>query len=196
MATRAEARQASRDKVLASARVLFQERGFSGTTVRDIAADAGVSVGTVMSVGDKGQLLVQIFDDAVESVHARRAEQKVPASNQASGPVQRILTLLSPFVRLFLEQRELAREYAAILMSGNHSSAIFEDLAQTLREEFAAELKSAGMNREDANSAAEVLHLSYLGSLFAWSAGPEITEEAALESLRPAFAFILNTCKA
>lgn len=51
--TRSELREATRLRVLDSARRLFEARGFNATTVRAIAADAGVSAGTVMTVGDR-----------------------------------------------------------------------------------------------------------------------------------------------
>ena len=69
----AEKRQATESRVLNEARRLFEQRGFTATTIRDIAHAAGVSVGTVMAAGDKPALLVQVFDDLIAAEHATRS---------------------------------------------------------------------------------------------------------------------------
>ncbi len=61
-------RQAARTRaaVLEAARDLFSERGWAGTSIRDVAMTAGVSVETVYAtVGSKGDLLVAVHDIAV-----------------------------------------------------------------------------------------------------------------------------------
>src|SRR3954471_17876730 len=57
----------TRTEILAAARRLFAERGFTGTSVRDIARAAGVSAQTVYdSVGSK-QALVSRLNDLIDS---------------------------------------------------------------------------------------------------------------------------------
>ena len=52
--------------VVAAAARLFAERGWSGTSVRDVAREAGVSVETVYaSVGSKARLLMRAIDVGV-----------------------------------------------------------------------------------------------------------------------------------
>jgi AcrR family transcriptional regulator len=46
---RALAKQQTRVKVLAAARRLFSEQGYEGATIRDIAAEAGMSTGAVFA---------------------------------------------------------------------------------------------------------------------------------------------------
>lgn len=59
--------QLTRDEILQAARRLFAERGYAGTSVRDIAAAAGVSPQTVYdSVGSK-QELVSSLNDLIDS---------------------------------------------------------------------------------------------------------------------------------
>jgi AcrR family transcriptional regulator len=56
----------SRAKVLAAARLLFLERGYSGTTVEAVADEAGVSIQTVYNtVGAKAVLLKTVYDVAI-----------------------------------------------------------------------------------------------------------------------------------
>ena len=56
----------TRSVVVAAAARLFGERGWSGTSVRDVAREAGVSVETVYaSVGSKARLLMRAIDVGV-----------------------------------------------------------------------------------------------------------------------------------
>ena len=63
MSLRERRAQLTRDEILSSARRLFAERGYSRTTVRDIADAAGVSAQTVYdSVGSKQELVARLND--------------------------------------------------------------------------------------------------------------------------------------
>src|SRR5690606_13734854 len=143
--SREELKRATRTRVLEVADQLFQERGFTGTTVRDIAEVAGVSAGTVMAVGDKNALLVSVFDAMIAAEHERRAPSApgttVPAVDTC---VDRVEELVRPSVLLFTGRHELARTYASILMSGEHSSSLFTQLADQLIEELAAAITVRG----------------------------------------------------
>jgi len=46
---------------------LFVTHGYAGTSVRDIAATAGVSTGTVRNVGDKASLFLLVMEEAATS---------------------------------------------------------------------------------------------------------------------------------
>lgn len=68
--------------MLASTQHLFATNGFAATTVRQIAADAQVSVGTVMAVGAEEALLVTSFDTWIAAVHhARSADPRRAAAD-------------------------------------------------------------------------------------------------------------------
>ena len=54
----------TRASVLRAAAALFTARGYTGTSVRQIAAAAGVSVATVVGVGDKAELFQRAFEAA------------------------------------------------------------------------------------------------------------------------------------
>src|SRR3954463_2593344 len=59
--------QLTRDEILKAARRLFAERGYSRTSVRDIAKAAGVSAQTVYdSIGSK-QALVARLNDVIDA---------------------------------------------------------------------------------------------------------------------------------
>lgn len=59
---RSEKRLQTEGRIIRAAADLFLEHGFTATTVRAIAKTAEVSVGRVMSVGDKEAILVACFD--------------------------------------------------------------------------------------------------------------------------------------
>lgn len=187
--SRAEAKAGTRARVLAAADRSFRERGFAGTTVRGIAADAGVSVGTVMAVGDKDALLIAIVDDWIAAVHAARdASGALPALGRAEA-IARLVGIVAPFVTYFNADGDLSREYAAVLARGKHRSRTFGDLADELQTDFEKVFAAAGC--ADAGAAARTLYFVYIGLLFATSGGA-VTREVAAERLVEAITQILG----
>jgi AcrR family transcriptional regulator len=68
---RALAKQRTREKITAAARVLFAERGYEGATIRDIAKAAGMSTGAVFaSFTDKSDLFTEIAEAEQARLHA------------------------------------------------------------------------------------------------------------------------------
>lgn len=63
MSTRAQARAATVAKVMVAASRVFGEHGYRETTIPLIADAAGVSVGTVASVGSKDDLFLRSFEE-------------------------------------------------------------------------------------------------------------------------------------
>jgi len=69
--TRIEQKAATREAIAKAARQRFTEVGFDSTTVRDVAASAGVSVGSVhVHFKDKRALLFACFHAGIESAVA------------------------------------------------------------------------------------------------------------------------------
>ena len=189
--SRAERREAPRLKVLASADRLFREQGFAAATVRQIAADAGVSAGSVMAVGDKDALLIAIFDGWIGAEQGAR-------STGAAGPlspadaVREITGLVEPFVGYFALDRDLSREYAAVLVRGRHESEVFQGLAVGLIGEFAAALaRCTALTEAEAGPGAMVVYYAYLGILMAASSGA-VEVERILDQFRDAVRFVVR----
>ena len=155
--TRADQKSATRARVVASAQKLFVEQGFGGTTIRRIASDAGVSVGTVMGVGDKDSLLLAAFDGWIGAVHAARG-----AVSPGGDPVTRIGDIVQPFLDIFDADLHLAREYGTVLARGSQSTEVFGALAVALQNDFEAVFADAGLG-PDAAPAARAVYLAYLG---------------------------------
>ena len=78
MGARQERKQATRARVLAAARDLFDEIGYEETTIRMVAQRAEVSVGSVFTTfAGKAELLSQVMGDRVEALQAE-LEQVTP----------------------------------------------------------------------------------------------------------------------
>jgi len=178
--SRLEARAATERRVRAAAAELFLERG-TATAVRDIAQRAGVSVGSVMAVGDKNALLVRVVDDLIGAAHGDPGR-----SNECLGdPVEAAVALVRPFLRVFFANEELARAYAAILVSGSHSSDLFDALRLRLLEEFTSRL---GLG----HATAAALYFAYVGVLFASGTHRELDAQRIERELRDVFSAIIG----
>jgi len=189
--TRVELREATRERVLAAADRLFRERGFEAATVRNIADASGMSVGSVMAVGDKNGLLVQIFDGLIEAGH----ERPTPDSGDDASCAWRIVDLVRPFVSLFASRQDLSRVYASIQVSGKEPSPLFSRLAVLLVDDIAAAILRHGCTPVEAVApTAQAIYFAYIGTLFSWSARPTIDENELTDSLHATFAAIC-TCK-
>ncbi|NLG48412.1 TetR family transcriptional regulator [Gordonia sp. (in: high G+C Gram-positive bacteria)] len=161
-------RELTAQRVIASAQMLFRRDGFRSTTIRAIAADAEVSVGTVMAVGDKDALLLACYDRWIGAVHADRDAGRL-AEPPGLTPQQRIGELIAPFLDLFSEDLPLAREYGSVLARGSHHTEVFADLAISLVDAFTEVFRDAGLGSR-ATAAGRAVYLAYLGLLMATAA--------------------------
>jgi AcrR family transcriptional regulator len=187
--SRAGQKDATRLKVLSHAERLFREQGYDATTIRAIAAAADVSVGTVMAVGDKAALLVEIYDSWIAEVHTARTARPVGSSDgTATGEV---IALVTPFIEYFASDEGLAREYAAVLMRGSAQSVIFTELALALIGELVGVLERHGFAADQAQVGAGAIYFTYLGVLMA-SASGALSREAAEEQFRTSVTFTLT----
>ncbi len=102
-------RASSRERVIAAAIDLFAEQGFSGTSVDEIAAAAGVAKGTVFyNFGSKDQLFVQMFREGLQRLAGRFRE---------SAEGRHGLDAISAMVRTELEAIESAPAMAQIFVA-------------------------------------------------------------------------------
>jgi len=218
--TRDAAKERTRVLVLHHADACFRELGFDAATIKIIAERAGVSVGSVMSVGDKQALLVASFDRAIAERHDQQATdlQAIGAENDTEDLAERLAALVTPFITLFATDPVLSRRYAAILVSGAHESELFKSLATTLKLTFASVLHANNVvsaaaqnpltprpNRaatppasSRATQLADALYYAYLGVLFSATGsksdatGSELAGQLAADVAR-VFRAILET---
>lgn len=97
LGVRIEQKMATRAKVVAAARDLFEETGFEETTIRAIAGRAGVSVGSVFTTfASKADLLSEVMVERLDAL-CQEVERGIP---RLSGPLSQ---RLSGLARLFYE---------------------------------------------------------------------------------------------
>lgn len=98
---------ATRQRVLDAARELFDSLGYEGTTVREIARRAGVSVGSVFTTfASKGEILSEVMQDRLDGLYAE-LDRVIPHLRGSTADRLRSLYALyfafeSPRSRLFL----------------------------------------------------------------------------------------------
>lgn len=64
-------KEATRNRVIVAARELFDTQGYEGTTIREIARHARVSVGSVFTTfASKGEILSQVMQDRLDGLYA------------------------------------------------------------------------------------------------------------------------------
>lgn len=190
--SRVEQQTATRQKVLVAAEKLFRAQGFKATTIRQIAAEAKVSTGTVMAAGEKDALLVSLFDNWITSVHNNRHAE--PATSPTTTTTDDVLKLFAPFVGHFAVDAELSREYLAILVRGKHESVIFRDLALTLLGEIETVLARSALPRSQVDRGARTIYLAYLGLLMTAASGAIEMPDAA-KQLQQTIEFVITSSK-
>ncbi len=109
--SRAAGKARSRGRLLQSAKRLFIERGYDGATVREIAADAGLSTGAVFaSFADKADLFDAVLTaDAMDQLESMRA-----AGHERGKAGERMLKALSVGYAYHLKQLPLFQAAMAV----------------------------------------------------------------------------------
>ena len=164
MGARTAGREERLHAVKQAALELSTEQGYDATTVRQIAARAKVSTGTVMSFGDKDTLLLQIFEDAITD------RMPHPRPN-GSTPAQAVWLCFKPYFDFYDSHPEISRPYAKILFSRSvdEHPALGAQAAQftTLVGAQITE-RLPHVSKADARLAAEALFAAYMHSLITW----------------------------
>lgn len=106
----------SKDKLALSALDLFAERGFVGTSIRDIAKATELSISNIYHhFGNKEGLLLAILETASERVLANLRE----ASSQPGTPMERFKRLIETHLEL---SRSLKKEAKIFFLDEEHLS--------------------------------------------------------------------------
>lgn len=93
-------REETRDRIIDAAGAVFAERGFRGTTIRQITARAGVNLAAVnYYFRDKNELYVQVLKEA------KRHVPLVTVPEPAGHPEAQLRVLVDRFVRSLLDPR-------------------------------------------------------------------------------------------
>lgn len=170
---RAQNKQAIRSRIVKSALILFQTKGFEGTTTRAIARKAGIAEGTVFNYfKSKEDIALYFFEQevghAVAAVRNNPRLQKAPLEEKLFTLVESQLEYLAPYERFI---------GAALLHALKPASALgpFSHRAMELRHRylgFVEELIEESIPKRKQNPLAflapEVFWIYYLGALLYW----------------------------
>jgi AcrR family transcriptional regulator len=103
----------NRQKILCSARRLFEERGFANVSMDDVAADAGVGKGTLFRrFGDRATLAHALLD-ATESAFQEQLIRGEPPLGPGAPPCERVIAFGEAMIDLCVERADLLAEVQA-----------------------------------------------------------------------------------
>jgi AcrR family transcriptional regulator len=134
--------EATRDRILDAAERLFAAKGFSGTSLREVTASAGVNVAAIhYHFGSKEELLRAVLSRIVEPANRERLEllDRAEAAAKPEPPtVEAILeAFLAPDLRII---RELGERGAVLTRFMGRSYTEPSDLVRRMMQEQFGEL--------------------------------------------------------
>lgn len=150
---RALAKQQTRAKVLAAARRLFSEQGYEGATIRDIAAEAGMSTGAVFAnFTDKSDLFREIMIADMEALGEAMREAAVRGRTVDDA----LLKLFMAGYTFYKSQLPMARAAFGISWSPEQGRELRNLPPVTALTDLIAEQLSLGVERGELSQEAEV----------------------------------------
>ncbi len=186
--------QQTRAAIVEAALALFREKGFAATTLRDIAGQAGVSLGlSYRYFRSKEELVLALYEDVAARVLAH--VPKLPAGSIA----ERFTALMDHKLRVLSPNKEA---FAALLVAALDPASkvsVLGDASQPIREVMRGAFTELVMGASDApppesvQAVALLLYGAHLGLLLSWvhdkSRGAKQTGEL-IALVRDAFALV------
>lgn len=189
--SRSEKKADKRERIRLAARRLFSEFGYDNTTMRDVAREAHVALGTVsLYATDKRDLCLMVFNDIVGSLYNRSVEA-------TSGPQKDLLSALMAFFGVQLQEFYLNLTLTRALLqinyfpSGKHGDEYVSLTNRVIGKitELVREARSNGEIECDFTDEAIARHffLTFSVTIRFWiaQARPDLTE--AMEGLESQF---------
>jgi AcrR family transcriptional regulator len=168
-------RRAERDRaVLAAAGELFWSRGYAATTIPQIAAKAGVAVGTVAKVGSKDALFLRTWEEGSTEISLRLITEAAAASTVTEG----VWAYFGQLIEAAISMPQMLRDYfVAYLRAAEHEDNIAR-LEQVL--DALAGLLASNRNGPDSPTrlAAWTLWLSYSGLVLGLASNTSSAEQS------------------
>jgi len=124
--------QATRAELLAISLRLFREKGFEATTMRDIAADAGMSLGAFYYYYPSKDSIVLDYYRQVQDEHARRVAEQ---SSQATDLRERLGILLNTKLDILTNSREFLGALLRYTGNPDHPLSFLGKGTSVIREE-------------------------------------------------------------
>jgi AcrR family transcriptional regulator len=159
---------AARDRLYATAMELIAARGYEATTLRDIAKEAGVSVGLLYRYFPSKQAVVIALYDDLSSEYARQAAEMPPGRWR-----DRFIFALSTSLRV-LEPHQVALRALAPVLVGDPEEGIFSASTAFSRLRVQRVFEEAVVGSSDApkqplaEALGRLLYLVHLAVLLWW----------------------------
>jgi len=159
----------TRERILNAALQLFREKGFDETTMRDVAAAAGMATGAAY-------YYFRSKEELVTALYVRSAEEKrsfLPAAIERNKDLKkRLRPIIDANFEQFADHRRLFRALARIGMDPSHPLSPFAKEGAALREEgidyFRRALEGTKVPKDVVEFLPRLLWLYQLGLILFW----------------------------
>ncbi len=152
--------EATRQHILEAALAAFRDRGFTNTTMRDIAKGAGMSLGAAYHYFDSKDAIVAAYYEWMQEEHERRYASAVEGGTVAA----RIKSILTTKLDLLRSDRKILVALFATLADPDHPLSLFGRGTSTVRD------RSVDMFREAFDGSGLPEELESLAGYAAWMA--------------------------
>ncbi len=177
-------------RIREAAEVLFKEKGYEGTTMRQLAERADVATGTIfLYVADKRELLFLVYRDRLSRL-VERSMREMPGADTPL--VDRLMFAFGRAFALYAKDPELARHFIKeqVFSSGGRWEAEMHAVTRMFLERLAELLRDAQVTGEvaadvDLSQASFNIFALYFAALVSWLGG-RVTADEAQRSLRAA----------
>ena len=143
-------------QLIETAERLFSKKGFDGTSVRDIAEEAGINVAMISYYfGSKEKLMEAIFEVKIGRVQMRVEEL---LKDSTMSPIQKVYTLIEEHIERVLSSQQFYRIMICEQVSNSNPSITEKVKKLKLRNiELIGELIKEGQKRGDFKKKIDVL---------------------------------------
>jgi AcrR family transcriptional regulator len=180
----------TRQRIVEAALRLFEERGYERTTMRAVAAEAGVSLGSAYYYFDSKEHLVQGFYDRVQVLHRAETDRRLADV----GPVfaDRLLATVEAFVEVSRPYHPFAGKFFSAASEPTSPLSPFSSESSAAREASVAifaDVVAGSDVRADARLLAELpelLWLAHMGVVLFWVHDRSEGQRRTLELVRRA----------
>lgn len=187
MALRERNKLDKRERIRTAAAELFTREGYASATLRDIARDAGVGLGTLFNyAADKRDLVFLIFNPDLGGL----ADETL-AAPAAGGLLEELMAIFLAHYRYFASRPALSRillQELTFYSEGKHAQefhAIRARLIDNIAHRVAAAQAAGRVKRDEAPELiARLIFFTYSASVRWWIAAPELHAEAGAAELR------------